>query len=218
MCVRLSQDGKWQYQTVALLDFEDKTGACANGTIEMRDHITGTVPQGNYTGLKFTLGVPFNLNHADTALAPSPLNLTGLWWNWQLGYKFARIDLQSPTLMKPMGGQPQHSGHGAASPTGFPIHLGSTGCQSGASSEKPQSCTQPNRATVVFNRFDPAKNFIVADLAQLVATSDLSQNYAKTAPGCMSEPTDQDCIGIMTQLGLPFMGQSSPPQTFFRVE
>lgn len=49
--VTLEQDGKWQYQTVALLDFENKTGACTNGTVEMRDRIVGTVPKGNYTGV-----------------------------------------------------------------------------------------------------------------------------------------------------------------------
>ncbi|WP_228019524.1 MULTISPECIES: MbnP family protein [Sphaerospermopsis] len=32
--VNLTQDGKWQYQNVALLDFENKSGGCANGTIE----------------------------------------------------------------------------------------------------------------------------------------------------------------------------------------
>lgn len=95
--VTLEQDGKWQHQTVALLDFENKTGACTNGTVEMRDRIVGTVPKGNYTGLKFSLGIPFDLNHEDATLASSPLNLTGLWWNWRLGYKFARIDLQIQT-------------------------------------------------------------------------------------------------------------------------
>ncbi|MCV3213139.1 hypothetical protein OGM63_06305 [Plectonema radiosum NIES-515] len=33
----LKQDGKWQYQNVALIDFENKTGACVNGTMETSD-------------------------------------------------------------------------------------------------------------------------------------------------------------------------------------
>ncbi|MCE2696142.1 MAG: metallo-mystery pair system four-Cys motif protein [Nostocales cyanobacterium LE14-WE4] len=61
--VNLTQDGKWQYQNVALLDFENKSGGCANGTVETRNQIVGTIPKGNYQGLQFTLGVPFNLNH-----------------------------------------------------------------------------------------------------------------------------------------------------------
>jgi hypothetical protein len=62
------------------------------------------------------------------------------------------------------------------------------------------------------------KHLVVADLEKLVATSDLNQNQAKTAPGCMSEPNDKDCIGIMKNLGLPFMNQPATPQTFFRIE
>ncbi|MBE9009214.1 metallo-mystery pair system four-Cys motif protein [Pseudanabaenaceae cyanobacterium LEGE 13415] len=207
--VTLEQDGKWQYQTVALLDFENKTGACVNGTTEMRDRVVGTVPKGNYKGLKFTLGIPFNLNHDDSALAPSPLNLTGLWWKWQFGYKFVRIDLQSPNAAMPK--HEETSG-------GFPIHLGSAGCEMKANSDKPTRCSSPNRATVTFTRFDPAKNVVVADLARLVTDSNLTQNQAKTAPGCMSEPNDRDCVGIMANLGLPFMKKPATTQTFFRVE
>lgn len=215
--VKLEQDGKWQYQNVALLDFENKTGACVNGTLEMRDRIVGTVPKGNYTGLKFMLGVPFALNHEDSTLAPSPLNLTGLWWNWQFGYKFARIDLQSPTMAQSMENQ-KHQGHGEETSRGFLIHLGSTGCQVGTASEKPTACSQPNRAEIVLTRFDAAKNVVVADLARLVATSNLNQNQPKTPPGCMSESNDRDCMGIMTNLGLSFMGKRAVPQTFFRAE
>ncbi|KAM3094588.1 MbnP family copper-binding protein [Phormidesmis sp. 146-12] len=213
----LEQDNKWQYQNVALLDFENKMGACVNGTTEMRDRIVGTVPKGNYTGLKFTLGLPSGLNHEDSTLAPSPLNLTGLWWNWQFGYKFARIDLQSPT-MAPMGGRQKHQEPGGEASSGFPIHLGSAGCQAGTASEKPSRCDFPNRATIVLTRFDPAKNLVVADLTQLVATTNLNQNQPKTAPGCMSEPDDRNCVGIMANLGLPFMSKPAVTQTFFRVE
>lgn len=93
--LELVQDGTWQYQNVALLDFEDKSGACGNGTSETRDMVVGTVPEGDYQSLQFTLGVPKGLNHQDAALAPSPLNLTSMWWNWQGGYKFLRVDLES---------------------------------------------------------------------------------------------------------------------------
>ncbi len=219
--VTLEQDGKWQYKSVALLDFENKTGACANGTIEMRDRIVGTFPKGRYTGLKFTLGVPFELNHNDATLAPSPLNLTGLWWNWQLGYKFARLDLQKPPMHSSNSSSPKphkaESGHAEAS-SGFPIHLGSTGCAAEPPAQKPTACQNPNKAVVTFPRFNANQNVVVADLAQLVAKADLSQNQPKTAPGCMSEPEDKDCLGIMTNLGLSFIGKPAVKQTFFSVK
>ncbi|OLP15900.1 metallo-mystery pair system four-Cys motif protein [Leptolyngbya sp. 'hensonii'] len=221
--VALEQDSKWQYQTVALLDFENKTGACANGTPELRDRIIGTVPTGTYTGLKFTLGVPASLNHADTALAPSPLNLTSLWWNWQSGYKFLRIDLKSADPMPMMKHHPQKpeakgAGQGEAGIAGFPIHLGSTGCHGGSTSEKPMGCSNPNRASVRLTGFNPEKNVVVLDLAELVSKSPLNHNQPKTSPGCMSDPADRDCIGIMASLGLPFMGKPASPQTIFRIE
>lgn len=217
--VTLEQDGKWQYQTVALLDFENKTGACTNGTVEMRDRIVGTVPKGNYTGLKFSLGIPFDLNHEDATLAPSPLNLTGLWWNWRLGYKFVRIDLQSSTMAQSTHQQQKQDSHSTEeASSGFPIHLGSTGCQGETTSEKPTSCSNANRASVILTQFDAAANVVVADLERLVAQSNLDQNQPKTAPGCMSEPNDNDCTSIMTNLGLPFMDKPTTTQTFFRVE
>ncbi|MCG9893042.1 MAG: metallo-mystery pair system four-Cys motif protein [Thermosynechococcaceae cyanobacterium MS004] len=227
--VTLEQDGKWQYQSVALLDFENKTGACANGTTEMRDRIIGTVPKGSYTGLKFTLGVPFELNHGDATLAPSPLNLTGLWWNWQLGYKFVRLDLQKPATHSSRHSSQGHSpqGHSPKShqPTGahgqsggFLIHLGSTGCAAQPPAQTPTVCKNPNKAVVTLPRFNAAQNIIVADLAQLVSKADLSQNQPKTAPGCMSDPEDRDCQSIFAHLGLPFKSQPAIPQTFFSIK
>jgi len=37
--VELDQDGKWQLDNLALLDFEDGTGRCSNGTPEMNRQI-----------------------------------------------------------------------------------------------------------------------------------------------------------------------------------
>ncbi|MBE9182906.1 metallo-mystery pair system four-Cys motif protein [Oculatella sp. LEGE 06141] len=232
----LEQDGRWQYENVALLDFEDKSGGCANGTVEMNDRIVGTVPDGNYVGLQFTVGVPFELNHADSTLAASPLNLTSLWWNWQLGYKFARIDFsnQHQTGMipdestkhegshqSPHDGEhspEQQSPHGEEhSSQAFFIHLGSTGCESVEGAQSPSSCSNPNRSTITLTEFDPTQNVIVADLAALVADTNLSVNQPNTAPGCMSEPNDSDCVGIMNALGLAFNG-AAQQQTFFKVE
>jgi uncharacterized repeat protein (TIGR04052 family) len=233
----LEQDGRWQYENVALLDFEDKSGGCANGTVEMNDRIAGTVPTGNYVGLQFTVGVPFDLNHADSTLAASPLNLTSLWWNWRSGYKFARVDLSNTNLTGMQSNsapkherQPQHQGehtspgHGQThdgdgeSSQAFFIHLGSTGCESAERNQSPSSCSNPNRSTVTMTEFDPSRNVIVADLAALVADTNLSVNQPSTAPGCMSEPNDRDCVGIMNALGLAFNGAAVQHQTFFKVE
>ncbi len=210
--IMLTQDGKWQYQNVALLDFENKTAACANGTAEMRDMVVGTVPKGNYKGVQFNLGVPFNLNHADAALAASPLNLTSLWWNWRGGYKFLRVDFSVENQNK------QIAHNNQVKNTGFMIHVGSTGCQASSENQNPKNCNNPNTSKASFNNFDFSKNTIVADLKTLVANTNLSTNQPETPLGCMSAPTDGDCAGIMLNLGLPFNGKTSSGQTFFRVE
>jgi uncharacterized repeat protein (TIGR04052 family) len=211
----LAQDGKWQYKNVALIDFENKTGACNNGTVETRDIVVGTVPKGKYKAVRFNLGVPENLNHEDSTLAPSPLNLTSLWWNWQFGYKFARIDF---TSRLPSTSNKQHQHDDNAKPQGFPIHIGSTGCQAETTSQKQKTkCSNSNRTTITLNNFNSGRNVIVADIAKLLANTNVNYNQPGTAPGCMSEQNDKDCTGIMKNLGIP-LASKTQSQTFFRVK
>jgi hypothetical protein len=97
--VQLDQDGLWQYKNLAMLDFEDGTSSCSNGNAGMHKQVTGTVPAGSYTGLRFTVGVPFELDHIYAASAPSPLNMTAMFWSWQGGYKFVKAEI---LLVKPL--------------------------------------------------------------------------------------------------------------------
>ena len=180
--VELDQDAKWQFQNLALLDFENKMGGCSNGTTETNTKITGKVPAGTYTGLVFNIGVPFDLNHNDAATAPSPLNLTGLFWTWNDGYKFMRIDTV------PTGAGP------------FLTHLGSTGCVADAGG-KVTSCERANRPTVQFAAFDVTKNKVVIDYGAMVSNNDLSMNGGG-APGCMSGKDDPECGPLLGQLGI----------------
>lgn len=204
--VELTQDGLWQYDTVALLDFEDGTSACSDsGNADMNHKVVGTVPEGIYNGLIFDLGVPFELNHLDTTTAPAPLNIPAMWWNWQFGYKFARIDMQTPMSQTP----------------GWLIHLGSTGCDSSDGSTPPaEPCSNPNIATVRFDSFDPVRNFVVADVAGLLSGVNVNES-APQPPGCMSGPEDPDCVTLFPGFGLDLptgtMLQDNP-QTFFRAE
>lgn len=196
--VALDQDGTWQHQTVALLDFENAMGTCANGTAATNDRVRGRVsaPSGTrWAGVRFKLGVPSSLNHQNAAAAPSPLNLSTLFWAWQSGYKFARIDGRS-------GGNP------------FNIHVGSTGC-TGDPTMGNVTCTEPNRPEYVFMNFDPARNVVVADLARLVSTTDVSRNV-DGATGCMSGLTDTECRTILPAFGISMNGMPAT-QNFFSV-
>lgn len=200
--VTLEQDGLWQYQDLALLDFEDKTGSCANGTGETNGAVHATAPKGTYDGVSFKLGVPFALNHADAATAPSPLNLSGLFWSWNGGYKFLRVD-----SVPAAGGMP------------FNIHIGSTGCMGDFANGGIESCDRPNVAEITLTGFDPTTTKILVDYAALVATSDLATN-AGNAPGCMSESADPECAAVFQGLGIDVADGSLHPelQKLFRVE
>jgi uncharacterized repeat protein (TIGR04052 family) len=199
--VVLDQDGLWQHENLALLDFEDKTGACANGTVETNFKIKGRAPVGGYDGVSFSVGVPFASNHGDVAVAPSPLNLSAMFWSWNGGYKFVRVDAV------PVGG-------GGA----FNVHLGSTGCQEDGSG-KVTSCARENRPRVELAGFDPLTGKVIVDYAALVAGSDLSQD-AGGGPGCMSGVDDPECVSVFSRLGIHVDDGSIHPeeQTFFRAE
>lgn len=185
--VTLTADELWQHDDVALVDFEDGTKSCANGTPDTRGFIDGQVTVGTYVGVRFDLGIPFDKNHRDPTLQPSPLNLTRMFWNWNAGYKFLRIDLRST-------GQPK----------GWSIHLGSTGCtpREGPTSV-PTTCKAPNRLTVTLPEFDIERDVVRFDLKSLLADSDVDAAFGETGPGCMSGAADPECGPLFSRFGLP---------------
>ena len=186
--VTLTNDGAFQSDTVALLDFEDGSGDCADtGNSALNDAVIGTVAEGEYTQVAFTIGVPFDENHQDATLAETPLNLSSMFWVWQGGYKFIRIDM------------------GLANDGGFNVHLGSTMCMSADPTAPPtEECGRPNRMDIVLD-YDSSMQKIVADIGAVVADSDLTLNTEMTPPGCHSFPTDSvDCGAVFPNLGLDF--------------
>jgi len=240
--VVLDQDGVWQYQNLALLDFEDGKGACRNGNSGLHQQVSGTVAKGKYRGVRFTLGVPFELNHGDPTLAPSPLNLSAMFWAWQSGYKFVKIDMASngqpqAAEMRPEGSMKERVAAmekisamkremaASSAPAmkmapraaGYSVHLGSTACTSASLTSAPGVCKNPNRITVTFDHFDLRKNVIVADVAGLLRDTNVDVNAQDSAPGCMSAANDADCPGIFAAFGLPFNEQAAVAQRFFSV-
>jgi uncharacterized repeat protein (TIGR04052 family) len=196
--LELDEDGVWQHAGVALLDFEDGSGGCANGTAATHATLDGRAPAGEYRGVRFRIGVPFASNHADASVAAPPLDVSGLFWDWLAGYKFVRIEGRSTGL-----------------PTGWNVHLGSTGCD-GDRQGHVSGCAQENVPEVTLTGFDPETQPIRADLAALLASADLDANTPTTPPGCMSSPGDPECAQIFPRLGLPYDASSgAPEQRFF---
>ena len=142
--------------------------------------------------MRFTLGVPQELNHADQAVAASPLNITGMWWSWQGGYKFLKIDGRVP------GGQDTE-------PRLF--HLGSTQCEPDGDS---YSCGNINRPS--FEVAATADQTIPFDVATLFDGAHLDADDGGPA-GCMSGADDPDCAPLFGNLGI----SGSSPKAIFSV-
>lgn len=195
---------------VTLIDLEDGTGSCTEGTKRMNALVRGTVPHGEYVGARWTVGVPFALNHTDAPASPAPLNSAAMAWSWQGGRKFTKIEVTDP------GG-----------PTGtwtaktFFVHLGSAGCTGNPASGETVSCKTANRGAVRLRRFDPKKQQVAVDIKELLAGNDVTANRAG-APGCMSGPTDPECGGVFGAFGIGWKadgtgtGASGSKQTLFR--
>lgn len=195
----LTEDGAWQHGGVALLDFEDGNG-CDSGTAPTNGVAHGTVAEAaTFTGVRFRLGVPFDLNHADASTAPAPLNYTSMFWSWNAGYKFVRVEGRTTGLSD-----------------GWRFHLGSTGCE-GDGRGNVTGCLADNIPEIELSGFDPETSIIAADLADLLAESDLDAD-AGGPPGCLSGTDDPECETYFHALGLPYQGSVAPgPQHLFSV-
>ncbi len=216
--LELEQDGVWQFENVALLDFEDGTGLCADtGNPDLNSTVVGMVPEGDYTGVRFDVGVPSELNHTDPNITDPPLNVLPMTWNWLAGRKFVRFDLLVDNF-------PDDN-------FGWNTHLGSQGCMNG---EKPnpmepptEDCARPQRPAIALDTFDLETNTIVVDAGTLLGDVDVSGNLAG-APGCMSffpaDPAmqDNDCADVFPNYGMDWQTgdcvDGCADQTFITVE
>lgn len=200
----LDQDGTWQYQNVALLDLRQD---CGSGTLPTNSVVKGAAPSTNYTGICFKVGVPYALNHLNDATAPSPLNASGMLWNWRGGRKFIRIDgLGAP---------------GSDNSTAFVVHLGSTECPGADPSAPPvAACGYPNIAEFCLDNFNVDQDRVVMDMGHALAGSNVAFNTPNTSSGCMSGNADPECIPILPRLNLDFTyvaGASATPEHYSKV-
>lgn len=199
--VALDQDGVWQRDNYALLDFENAAGDCAQGTAETNLTVRGTAPHGDFTGVSFTLGLPVEVNHLDAATAAAPLNLPGMWWSWKGGYKFLRLDAKT-----------------RGNPAYF-LHLGSAACQGDATTG--YSCARGNAPRITLPSFELDRSAVVLDVAKLWADVDLDRQIDMVTDfvrGCMAGPTDPECPPVFARLGLGADGAGGALQNVFSVE
>ncbi|NMO22864.1 metallo-mystery pair system four-Cys motif protein [Pyxidicoccus fallax] len=200
----LDQDGTWQRDNLALLDFVDGTGECVAGNPGVRAEVVGTAPEhDDYTALEFKLGLPPERNHLNGPIEPAPLNAPQMWWSWQGGFKFVKLDVRSRTNEL------------------FYFHLGAAGCT--GSVAEGYTCGADNQVTVLLNGFNPDTNQVVLDIAGLYSGVDVERvpdGVTDSMPGCMSGANDPECPLFFEHFGLTASTSGGPqtlPATFFRV-
>ena len=191
--VKLDDEVLWQHDDLGLVDLENGRGACTNGTFETRSFLQGTVRPGVYRGLQFTIGVPFDRNHADPLAAKPPLDDPAMHWHWRAGYKFLRAGVRTDD-------------------DGFWMHLGSTGCE--GTVRNISGCRAPNRITVRLDDFVAGQNIVVVELGELVSQDQLRDG---NATDCSSGPAEAACKAPFDALGLDHStGGPAGTQRFFK--
>lgn len=213
----LDGDSPWQWDHVAMLDFQDHGDFC-KGEAKPTNHVVAGQIEGvsegtRMTGVAFKVGVPFEYNHWDASQAPAPLNRPGMFWRWQTGYKFMRLDVE------PAGGverpDPENPGQTTIA-TRWNLHLGSTGCEGDPATGEPHDCSARNVVDVELSGHDVLEETIVLDYGALIAGNDLSRDEGGPV-GCMSGTNDPECGAIFSRLGLDWdaQGAQGPQSVFF---
>ena len=203
---------------VTLLDFQDKNTFCAGDAKPTNKQITGTisgdVDTSEITGIDFKVGIPSDINHRDVATNVSPYNIQSLFWKWNSGHKFMRLDI------KPTAEIDVTYGENATAKT-LNFHLGSTGCTGDAQTGEIVSCTNPNQVPVSLSGYSVSADMganVVLDYAELVKGVNINQDNGVKV-GCMSFPNDPECPTMFSNLGMNYgTHQAAGEQTVFSVE
>lgn len=158
--------------------------------------VTGRAAGAAYRAVEFELGVPFERNHANPLTAPPPLDVASMFWTWQTGYKFLRLDVG----------------------TDWSFHLGSTGCIPESAVRPPEACRWPNRATIRLPVAAALDGVVVVDLDDLLAGLDtaVAENCVEAYGG------REECRRLLTRLGIDadtgLCADDCRRQTLFRYE
>jgi len=193
--VRFATEMAWQNDAVAFIDLESGSGACQNGTSGLSTYMLGVTKAREYRGLRFTVGVPFRINHENPLVAKPPLDDPDMHWHWRSGYKFLRAGVKTRT-------------------DGFWIHAGSAGCEGTVGNIT--GCKFPNRIEVELPDFVVDQHAVNIDLTALVAGTNLDD---ETPTDCSSGPPEDTCIAPFAALGMAFeTGEQTGAQGVFSAQ
>jgi uncharacterized repeat protein (TIGR04052 family) len=130
----------------------------------------------NITSIRFDLGLPFAINHLNPLTQESPLNIPTMFWGWQKGHKFLRLEM-------------------ASSNNNWLFHLGSVGCKAASPLRAPkQECLYPNRYTFELP-INKGHNQIQLELSALLSNITIAEQTS-----CQSSPDKTSCLTLFTNL------------------
>ena len=175
-------NNQWQNDSTVLLDFEDASGDCTSGNLPTNTQISGLSIE-SPKAIRFTLGVPFELNHQNPLTAKAPLNESTMHWHWQSGYKFLRAEFKQVLEQK---NEQQHAN--------LRLHIGSLQCKGEVNNIS--HCEKPNRATYTIANFDAAKSITIA-IDKLINFNSQSTNLT-----CMGNNERPWCANALQWAGL----------------
>lgn len=97
------------------------------------------------------VGVPFSINHLNPLVQSHPLNVSNMFWSWQSGHKFLRLDMKSEQ-------------------SSWAYHLGSVGCSSASAVRSPENaCKYPNTVSLSENQGQSELQFHLDKLFEGIA-------------------------------------------------
>ncbi len=172
---------QWQTPNIALLKFHNKCNNPDDANSKIVLDVSKELLKLS-TNLRFTMGLPFDDNHANPLTQPSPLNDSTMFWSWQNGHKFLRLDVSK----------------GSEETRKWSYHLGSVGCDSESAVRPPEkSCAFTNRVEFILQmtQLDTDLDLEVS-VSNIVAQVDINE-----APSCMFEsPETEPCKKLIQNL------------------
>ena len=136
----------------------------------------GKTDLANSSHIRFDLGLPFTVNHLNPLTQDSPLNIPTMFWGWQKGHKFLRLEM-------------------VADDDDWLFHLGSVGCKAASPLRTPQQeCLYPNRYTFELP-INTENNQIDLNLSTLLNNITIAEQAS-----CQSSPDKASCQTLFSNL------------------
>ncbi len=201
--VTLTEDDQWQQASLGLIDLDENRGQC-RGSPGMNDVLLGEVPEGEYTGLTFSVGVPSAMYGEDLASGDAPLDRSDMQWPWApiYNYFFLAVTTEDPDSLLAAGGPPLTELYASFVVGGLP-----------APDEDGNDVWLP---LVTLDGFDAKENLVGVEVTELVRALDLTTSGSCMGTNLPPASSIGGCSDAIATLGVdPVSGSMVSEQRVF---